>query len=104
MKTSILTCLLAFFSCDKGNEPGINNSFEVTVAAEIVDCGLILIDFAEKDKNRIEEITSLSGWLRYYGFNLDQKFNQRGQKLLVKVRKTTDEELFVCTKLAPTYP
>lgn len=84
----ILIYLTVLFSCKKENEPEINNTFEVTSAGEGIDCGLILIDFQEKDKSKIEKITGQTEELRYFGFNLDKKFDQIGLVLIVTVRKS----------------
>lgn len=103
---SFLTVLIffGFLSCERGINPKVDDVFEVTVAGEGVDCGLILIDFQEKDKDRIEKITGRTGWLRYFAFNLDEEFNQEGQVLIVTVRKTRDDELYACTTQGPGYP
>ncbi len=104
MKKFIILIWLTLLSCEKKNEQEISNIFEVTSAGGGMDCGLKLIDFEERDKPRIEKITGRNGWLRFFGFNLDKKFDKVGQVLVITVRKTRDDELFACTTLGPSYP
>lgn len=105
MKKTFLFFLAAlFFSCDQGEEELLNDIFEVTTAGVGIDCKLILIDFKESDLERIEKITGQNG-LRYHAYNLDKdSFSTGGQILIVKVRQTSNSELFPCTTLGPGYP
>jgi hypothetical protein len=91
-------------SCKNETEPEINNTFEVSSTGEGIDCGLILIDFKMEDKDRIEKITGEVNDLRYFAFNLDKKFDQVGQTLIVTVRRTREDELLACTTQGPSYP
>ena len=91
-------------SCEQREEEFIIDSFEVSVQGVGLDCGLLLIDFKESDLQRIKMITN-SDWGRFYAFNLDRnKFGSEGTSLWVRVRKTLDSELSVCTTLGPSYP
>ncbi|MBX2965267.1 MAG: hypothetical protein KF845_03910 [Cyclobacteriaceae bacterium] len=95
-----IVLIVLAFSC---NDHEIDNTdtFEVTVAG--ANCGLILIDFNEGDLGRIKNITG-SDWSRYRAYNLDDRFSEIGQKLIVFVRKTKDDELHPCTTMEPGYP
>jgi hypothetical protein len=98
-----ITLIVLAISCDD-HEMTNTNRFEVTVAGIGMDCGLVLIDFNESDLERIKNITGFN-WSRYHAYNLDKnKFNGVGQKLLVTVSKTKDDELFPCTSMGPAYP
>jgi len=98
-----ITLLVLVFSCDD-HEMTNTDTFEVTVAGIGMDCGLVLIDLNESDLDRIKNITGFD-WSRYHAYNLDKnKFNEVGQKLIVTVRKTKDDELFPCTTMGPGYP
>ena len=97
----ILTTLC--ISCDK-NEEIYTGIFEVTSAGIGIDCGLMLIDFNQSDLDRLEKITNSNG-TRYFAYNLKKNnYNEKGQILIVKVRKALDSELFACTTLGPGYP
>ncbi|MGK7390259.1 MAG: BPTI/Kunitz-type proteinase inhibitor domain-containing protein [Candidatus Cyclobacteriaceae bacterium M2_1C_046] len=99
----LITLSVLAFSCDD-NEFTITDTFEVTVAGFGADCGLVLIDFKENDLESIKNITGFD-WIRYHAYNLDKdKFSEVGQKLIVTVRKTRDNELFPCTTMGPGYP
>ena len=105
MKINLILLLTAFLlSCDRNEEEIPNDIFEVATAGIGIDCKLLLIDFKEIDLDRIEKITHSKG-LRYHAYNLDQaEFSADGQILTVRIRKTFDSELFVCTTLGPGYP
>ena len=49
-------------------------------------------------------ITNTTNGLRYFAFNLDKKFDQVGQILVVTVRKTKTDELYACTTQGPSFP
>lgn len=105
-KYLIIFMSILIFSCNK-EELEISDTYEVTVLGEGIDCKLTLIEFHEKDLDRLEEVmdeASAKGWLRYNAYNLDEKYNIPGQVLKVKVRKPKDDELYACTFLDPSYP
>jgi hypothetical protein len=91
-------------SCSEDSTPEVNNIFLITVASIGGDCALLLIDFNEEDKSRIEELTQTSNELRFYAFNLSKEYNQPGKNLKIRVRKTADDELYACTHRGVTYP
>src|SRR5688572_9350215 len=99
----VFTIVLAVcVSCDY--QEMTSDTFEVTTAGIGIDCHLVLIDFNERDLERIKNITG-SEWLRYQAYNLDQtQFGDEGKVLTVRVRKPADEELFPCTAQGPGYP
>jgi len=99
-----LILLASYSSCNEESPNEVNKIFQITVAGEGDDCGLLLIDFDQSDKLRIEEITQTSGWLRFFALNLNKEYNQVGKELKIKVRKTKNEELYACTTLGPAYP
>ena len=98
----ILGLIITLFSCDK-EELEKAETFEVAVVGEGMDCKLTLIEFKEKDLPKIQDLTGTE-WKIFHAYNLDNKFNEIGQSLKVKIRKTSDDELFPCTMLGPTYP
>jgi hypothetical protein len=110
MKNHLYNILITLFlltlhsSCNEENTHEVNNIFQITVAGKGDDCGLLLIDFDQIDKIRIEEITQTSGWLRFFALNLNEEYNQVGKELKIKVRRTKDEEFYACTTLGPAYP
>lgn len=91
--TCFILSLLTLLSC-KDNQVKPSNDlqvrpssdFEVKIAGPGTDCGLTLIDFKNDDLAALELITDRKGWTRRQAFNLDKKFNQIGQVIIVTVR------------------
>ncbi|HYC83830.1 MAG TPA: hypothetical protein VEB86_01355 [Chryseosolibacter sp.] len=101
-KLAILLSTVLCLCCDEGVEEVPIDVLEVTTAG--ISCGMVLIDFQKNDFERIKKLTR-SDWLRYRAHNLDNgKFSTDGQALVVKVRKTFESDLPVCTLMEPTYP
>jgi len=101
-KIALPLILAISFSC-KENSIEPDNTFEVTVAGDGIDCKLILIDFQQKDFDRIYQITG-GDLARFNAYNLDKKFDQVGVVLVVTVRKTENGEYFACRTQGPAYP
>jgi len=91
-------------SCDRNDEAPPSEIFEVTTWGISRDCKLVVIDFQESDRLRIEGLSGSTG-IKYEGLNLDvNKFGQSGKKLRVRLRKTFDSESFACTTQYPSFP
>jgi hypothetical protein len=102
-----IIALVIFSGCHESDEPfeetaAENGQFEATVLGT-EDCNMILLEFLEEDSAAIEEITDVES-ARYFAVNLSKVLLQPGQKLLVVIRKLTEDDAFACPTFAPTYP
>jgi hypothetical protein len=100
----ILLTTTYLFSCGRSDEILPIAVFEVTTSGISVDCKLVIIEFAQSDRERLEKLTNRNGTI-FEAYNLDAiSFNTVGEKLRVTIRKPLDSELFPCTRLGPTFP
>ena len=79
-----------------------DGEFEATVVG-VQDCNMILLEFRDDDLPAIQEITDIES-SRYFAVNLSKVLLHPGQKLIVVIRKLTEDEAFACPTFAPTYP
>ena len=79
-----------------------NGQFDAIVIG-VQDCNMVLLEFKEEDVPAIQQITDIES-SRYFALILTKVLLDPGQKLIVVIRKLTDEELFTCPTFAPTYP
>jgi hypothetical protein len=102
---SLLLFSLLMLGCQTDKDAlaleGSTEEFEVETMGRGMDCGLPLIDFKDK-LDEVEKITG-SSWGRFYAYNLSPELWQ-GKILKVKIRKTRDSELGICTTFGPWYP
>lgn len=99
--TSLFTILL-LAGCEK--DETVYTEFHITVSGQGIDCGdLYLIDFHD-NLEELYQITGNESWQRCYAYDLDEVFKVQGKELIVKIRKSSEDELFACTTLGPGYP
>jgi len=101
----VLFILLMVAGCDD-NDSVFNpdEEFKATVvnAKDFTTCGLPLINFTEK-LDKIRELTG-SEATTFNAFQLKEEFQIEELKLIVKVRKTRDDELLPCLTLGVGWP
>ncbi len=92
-------CLL-FLQCQKEEHIKIQE-----FKAEVLngDCGVPRVEFKD-NPDKVAAISQVSGWSTDLAFNLEEKYWQPGQKLLVQIRKPRHEEAVICTHLNVNYP
>ena len=97
--------LLSLTACDRIDTmvEEDDQEFEVTVLGYYADCNLVQLAFRAEDASALKQITSVDG-TTYHAVNYSKILFQTGQKLSVKVRKLTDDELPACPALGPAYP
>jgi len=96
--------ILFLISCVHTEETLPSDVFEVTTRGISIDCRLVIIEFQESDRKRIERLTEHTG-LHYEALNLDRiTFEAENQKLNVRVRKILDSENMACTTLGVRFP
>ena len=105
------TIILVLFILSTGTGCDDNDSvfnpdeeFKVTVvnAKDFTTCGLPLISFTEK-LDKIKELTS-SDVATFNAVQLKEEFQIEGLKLIVKVRKTRDDETSPCLNWGISWP
>lgn len=102
---SLLLLSLLTLSCQPDEDAlelaASTEEFEVETMGRGLDCSPPLIDFKDK-LDEVEKITG-SSWGRFYAYNLNPELGQ-GKILKVRIRKTRDSELGICTAFGPGYP
>jgi len=103
-KIALCILVLFFMSCDRTEETLPTDVFEVTTRGISIDCRLVIIEFKESDRERIERLTDRTG-LHYEALNLDRNtFEAENLTLRVRVRKILESEFIICTTLGITLP
>lgn len=93
---------LTAFGCEKEEINPIE--FHVIVRGQGMDCGdLFLLEFSDHI-DKLYQVTGREGWVICCAYDLEEKFKVQGKKLLVKIRKPTNDELHFCTCMGPGYP
>lgn len=103
---AFLLCIsIGLISCNRNDENLPSEFFEITAWNLSIDFKIVVIEFKESDKDRIEKLTGRNNQTKFEALNLDsERFATMGQKLRERVRKTLDSELFPCTHLGRTFP
>ena len=97
-----LIIVFAAFGCEK--EEINSTEFHVVVKGQGMDCGdLFVIEFSDH-LDKLYHLTGQEGWQMCYAYALEEKFKVKGKELLVKIRKTANDELYACTCMGPGYP
>jgi len=103
-KIALSILVLILMSCDRTDETLPSDVFEVTTRGISIDCKLVIIEFKESDRERIERLTDRPG-LHYEALNLDaNSVEAENQQLRVAVRKILDSENIICTHWGISLP
>src|SRR4051794_21220388 len=70
-----------------------DETFKVRVIALETDCGKPLIDFNERDSNRLSKITNVYSSLRYYAYNLSEEYHVAGREIIIAIKIIGDNDL-----------
>src|SRR5688572_8885555 len=79
-----------------------DHEFEVTVLG-VGDCNWVKVEFRQEDEAAIKQVTGADG-TTYNALNYHKILFQTGQKLLIKIRKLTDDEITSCNTFVATDP
>ncbi len=94
--------IFAAFGCEK--EEINSTEFHVVVKGQGMDCGdLFVIEFSDH-LDKLHQLTGQEGWQMCYAYALEEKFKVKGKELLVKIRKTANDELYACTCMGSGFP
>jgi hypothetical protein len=107
----IITICFSVSSCDIQESRDLitykepTETFDVVYSGIGMDCKIPVVQFKEKDIEKIAEFAVLScGFGRYYALDLDEEYYQTGNYIRVTIRLPRDNEKIACAAMGPFFP